>query len=99
MEGGGMATFIMAMSINPSAKKTHPDLSKQINKSFDIFARNHMPVSNLFATLGRYDYLVIFEASDQGAAFKIALEINNLGVLETETWPVVPYEEFSKLIE
>lgn len=94
-----MATFIMAMTINPGAKKAHPDLGNQINKSFDVLANNKLPVQNLFATLGRYDYLVIFDAPDQSAAFKVALEINNLGVLETETWPVVPYDDFSKLIE
>jgi uncharacterized protein with GYD domain len=94
-----MASFIMAMTINPSAKKTHPDLSRQISKSLDVFAAMGVRVSDLFATLGRYDYLAVFEADDQSMAFKIALEINNKGVLETETWPVVPYDDFSKLIE
>ena len=94
-----MATFIMAMTINPGAKKAHPDLGNQINKSLDVFADNNLSVQSLFATLGRYDYMVIFEATDQAAAFKVALDINNRGILETETWPVVPYEDFSKLLE
>lgn len=94
-----MATYIMAMTINPGAKKAHPDLGNQINKSFDVFASNNLPVQSLFATLGRYDYLVIFDAADQSVAFKVALEINNRGILETETWPVVPYDDFSHLIE
>jgi uncharacterized protein with GYD domain len=93
-----MASFIMAMSINPNAKKTHPDLSHDISKSLDTFAEMGVKVSSLFATLGRYDYLAVFDADDQSVAFKIALEINNKGVLETETWPVVPYDDFSQLI-
>ena len=94
-----MAVFIMAMSINPNAKKMHPDLSHQVNESLELFSKNKIKVVNLFATLGRYDYLAIFEATDQTVAFRVATEINSKGILETETWPVIPYEDFSRLIQ
>jgi len=93
-----MATFVMAMSINPTAKKTHADLNNQINISLDRFRKSNVKIDQLFATLGRYDYLAIFDAADQMIAFKIASEINNLGVLETETWPIIPYDEFTRLV-
>jgi uncharacterized protein with GYD domain len=94
-----MAAFIMAMTINPNAKRAHPDLSRQVNTSLEVFALNGVKVVKLYATLGRYDYLAMFDATEQKAAFKIASEINALGILETETWPVIPYEEFSQLIQ
>ncbi|UCE23557.1 MAG: GYD domain-containing protein [Candidatus Zixiibacteriota bacterium] len=94
-----MASFIMAMTINPNAKKMHPDLSHQINESLELFTKNEIKVINLFATLGRYDYLAIFDAPDQSLAFRVAAEINLKGVLETETWPVVPYEDFTQIIK
>ncbi|SYZ73446.1 hypothetical protein TRIP_C21564 [Candidatus Zixiibacteriota bacterium] len=93
-----MATFIMAMTINPNAKKMHADLSQQVNNSFEVFALNNIKLSSLYATLGRYDYLAIFETADQAVAFRTASMINSKGILETETWPVIPYDEFSKLI-
>jgi uncharacterized protein with GYD domain len=93
-----MASFIMAMTINPNAKKLHHNLSHQINDSLDVFTRNNVKVLNLYATLGRYDLLAMFDATDQAMAFKVASEINTKGILETETWPVIPYEEFSQLI-
>lgn len=93
-----MATFIMAMQINPNAKKLHDDLSNQINDSFEVFRLNNIKVDSLYATLGRYDYLAIFEAKDQTIAFKLASEINNKGILETETWPVINYDEFTQLL-
>ena len=92
-----MATFIMALQINPSAKKMHADLSAQINDSLDVFSRNNVKVNDLYATLGRYDYLAIFDAADQTVAFRVASEINNKGILETETWPVIAYDEFTQL--
>lgn len=94
-----MAIFIMAMTINPSAKKTHPDLSTQVSDSLDIFKEKGVKVQNLYATLGRYDYVAIFDAADQTVAFQIASNINVKGILETETWPVIPYEDFSRLIK
>lgn len=94
-----MATFIMAMSINPTAKKTHPGLSHDINDSLEVFTRNNVKVSQLFATLGRYDYVAVFDCPDQTVAFRVATLINDLGILDTETWPVIPYEDFSKLLK
>jgi uncharacterized protein with GYD domain len=93
-----MASFIMAMTINPNAKKLHHDLSHQINDSLDVFTKNSVKVFNLYATLGRYDLLAMFDAPDQTVAFKVASEINTKGILETETWPVIPYEDFSQLV-
>lgn len=100
IQAGGnlMATFIMAMNINSDAKKVHPDLSHQINESLDVFSKNKVKILNLYATLGRYDYIAIFDAGDQTIAFQVASEINSRGVLETETWPVISYDDFSRLI-
>jgi uncharacterized protein with GYD domain len=89
----------MAMTLNPNAKKEHPDLTHQVDESMDAFAHNGVKVERIFATLGRYDYLVLFEAEDQSKAFKVASDINAMGLLETETWPVIPYEEYQELLQ
>ena len=93
-----MAVYIMAMILNPNAKKQHADLQHQIDESMNAFARHGVHVDQLFATLGRYDYLAMFHADDQTVAFKVASEINSLGLLETETWPVIPYEDYQALM-
>ncbi len=93
-----MTNFIMAMSINPDAKKKHPNLSHCVNESMEVFSRMELKVEYIFATLGRYDFLVAFEALDQRDAFKVASEINAQGIINTETWPVIPYDDFSKLL-
>ncbi len=93
-----MTSFIMAMTLNPNAKKEHPDITHQVDESMDAFARHGIIVDRLFATLGRYDYLVLFQAEDQKMAFKVASDINSMGLLETETWPVIPYEDYQELL-
>jgi uncharacterized protein with GYD domain len=93
-----MASFIMAMHICSSARKLHSELPKQIDDSLEVFTKNGVHVKEIFATMGRYDVIVTFETDDQTVAFKVASQINNLGVLETETWPVIPFEDFSSLL-
>ncbi|MBU8934547.1 MAG: GYD domain-containing protein [candidate division Zixibacteria bacterium] len=93
-----MATYIMAMTINPAAKKEHPDLSHHVNQSLEIFTKNKVIVEKLYATLGRYDFLAVFQAEDQIVAFRVASEINSAAILETETWPVIPFEDFAQLL-
>ena len=94
-----MANFIMAMKINPDAKKHYDNLSHQVNESLELLNGEDVKAIKLFATLGRYDFLAVFDAPDQTVAFRVASEINRMGVLETETWPVIPYEDFSRLIQ
>lgn len=93
-----MASFMMAMTINQQARKEHPDVTHQVEESLAVFSEHDITVEKLFATLGRYDYLVLFEAADQTEAFKVAAEINGRGTVDTETWPLMPYEDFSKIV-
>jgi uncharacterized protein with GYD domain len=94
-----MASFIMAMNVLADAKKLHTDLAHQIDLSLDLFIKGGAENLQVFATMGRYDIVAFFDAEDHNAAFRIASLINARGVLETETWPVIPFEEFSQLIE
>jgi len=93
-----MPAFIMAMSINPNAKRQHTNLSIQINESLDCFKVDGVKLKNIYATMGRYDCLAVFDAEDQTVAFRIASTINGKGILETETWPVIPFDDFSQLV-
>lgn len=93
-----MTSFIMAMNILADAKKLHSDLAHQIDLSLDLFAENQVKKLKVYATMGRYDMVAIFDAEDQNVAFKVASQINARGVLETETWPIIPFEDFSNMI-
>ncbi len=93
-----MASFMMAMNINQEAKNDHPDVTHQVDLSLEVFKEHHLKVNFVFATLGRYDYLVLFDSDDQEEAFKVAAEINDRRVLHTETWPLISYADFSRLV-
>ena len=93
-----MSSYIMAMNISSKAREKDTSLAQQITMSLEAFADSGVKVHNLFATLGRYDCLAVFETDDQETAFKVASRINSLGVLETETWPVIPFDDFTRLL-
>ena len=93
-----MAAYIMALSINPAAKKDHPDLMRHINDSLEILNEHNIKIDRMFATLGRFDFLACFDTDDQQLVFKIATTINEKGILDTETWPVIPFEDFSEIL-
>ena len=93
-----MAAFIMAMSLNPNAKKEHGDLSHQIDESLAVFKKYGVKLSQLYATMGRYDIVAVFDTDNHSTAFKVASSITSMGILDTETWPVIPFEEFQQLI-
>jgi uncharacterized protein with GYD domain len=51
-----------------------------------------------YCTLGRYDFLIVFEAPDRGAALQIAVAAERYG-LDLETLPVVDVEHLGKMVE
>ncbi len=52
-----------------------------------------------YALLGPYDFIDIYEAPDQDAAFRVSLLSRELGAASAESWPAIPYEKYLPIIE
>lgn len=52
-----------------------------------------------YALLGQYDFMDIYEAPDQEAAFKVSLLSRELGALSAESWPAISYEKYLPIVE
>jgi uncharacterized protein with GYD domain len=52
-----------------------------------------------YALLGPYDFIDIYEAPDQDAAFRVSLLSRELGATSAESWPAIPYESYLPIIE
>jgi uncharacterized protein with GYD domain len=48
-----------------------------------------------WATLGRYDFIVVIEAPDDKAAMQSSAEIGALGGADVETLPAIPSDELT----
>ncbi len=52
-----------------------------------------------YAILGPYDFLDIFEATDETEAAKVSLLSRAAGATLAESWTTIPYSEFLDLLE
>lgn len=55
-------------------------------------------VSHL-ALLGPYDFMDIYEAPDQEAAFRVSLLSRELGAVAAESWPAISYDKYLPIVE
>lgn len=52
-----------------------------------------------YALLGPYDFIDVYEAPDQEAAFRVSLLSRELGAVSAESWPAIPYEKYLPIVE
>jgi uncharacterized protein with GYD domain len=91
-----MVTFAMLTRIAPGAVGSPADYER-LGRQVEEAVRAGCPEAHWigsYAVLGPYDYLDLFEATDVRMASRVAVIVRSFGHARTETWPVVPYEEF-----
>jgi len=52
-----------------------------------------------YALLGPYDFMDIFEASNEEVAAKVSWITLSAGAVQAESWPAIPYHRFLELVE
>lgn len=52
-----------------------------------------------YALLGPYDFMDIYEAPDQAAAFKVSILSRELGAVSAESWPAISYDKYLPIVE
>ena len=95
-----MPTYAMLTRLTPEAVKAPADL-KQLEKKVAERVRKDCPqvkwLAN-YAILGPYDYLDLFEAPDEETAAKVVMITRSFGHAQTETWTILPWERFERII-
>lgn len=78
-------------------KKPTREMIKQNLELIEKDKKAGVQVREIFWTLGRYDAVVIFDAPDEKAAMKMAMERGEN--MSAETMVAIPAEEARKLVE
>lgn len=94
-----MATFVRLVSLTDQGVKNIRKFSDQLAEARKVLEANKGKILQIFATLGRYDFVAIIEAPDEKTAMKVSALIGSQGNIRAETLPAVPLEEFNKAVE
>lgn len=73
------------------------DFHKRFEEIKKIQAKNGAKLLCAYATLGRYDFVIVLEAPDDKTLMKLSTVIGSKGNLEIEALPAIPIEEFAKM--
>lgn len=96
-----MQIFIILTRLSPDAvksPKTLEDLERRVMDRIRWECPEVEWIHN-FAILGPYDYVDIFRAPDEIAAFKVATIIRTFGHCTTEVWTATEWSRFKSLIQ
>jgi uncharacterized protein with GYD domain len=93
-----MPVYIMLMKATNEAAKDSQGFLKALEDTLKTLPERGIKLLGFYATMGRYDYIVIGEASDDEAAWRFAYQLNAGGWLRSETLKALPFEELSKIL-
>ncbi len=95
-----MPVFALLTRLSPDALKGPRTIEELAHIAIKEVEENCPGIKWLanYATLGPYDYLDIFEASDEREAAKVATVIRSFGHATTETWTLVPWDRYKEAI-
>jgi uncharacterized protein with GYD domain len=89
-------TYIMLTSLTSDGVKTiknNPGRVAEVNREMEQLG---VTVVNQWATLGRYDFVSVVDAPDEGTMAKVSVEMGSRGTVMNETMTAIPAEEFTK---
>jgi uncharacterized protein with GYD domain len=89
-----MSLYVVLSKLTDEGRKTlkaKPDRLKEVNVEL---GRMGIKVLQQYALLGKYDFLNVIEAPDNGTVVKVMVNLGARGTLETMTMSALPIDEF-----
>jgi uncharacterized protein with GYD domain len=96
-----MATYILVTKLSSELTKDVKKRAEIGRKWIERVKKNCPEVKFLahYALLGPYDFLDIYETSDDKSAAKVSMISLSGGAIAAESWTAIPYKEFIDLIK
>jgi uncharacterized protein with GYD domain len=88
---------VIFISLGRLRKKLTKDGVAEASRVVERASKEGVKFLNLYYTLGRYDVVAIFEATDEKTAMRMTMSLGDIEA--TETLVGVPREEAIKLVE
>ncbi len=92
-----MPIYITMTHLNEMGRETIKVSPRKIQANNKALAAMGVKVLGQYITLGRYDFVNIFEAKNEATILKAAANLSGKGVAHTETMAGLTIEEFLKI--
>lgn len=89
-----MPTYIMLSTLTPEGVQTiknNPARIREVNKELEQLGAK---VTAQWSVLGRYDFVNVVEAPDEGVMARVSLELGSRGTARYETLSAIPIDDF-----
>ncbi|WP_205695996.1 GYD domain-containing protein [Conexibacter sp. SYSU D00693] len=89
-----MPTYIMLTTLTPEGVQTvknNPARIREVNQEIEQLGAT---VKAQWSVLGRYDFVNIVEAPDEGVMARVSLELGSRGTGRYETLSAIPIDDF-----
>jgi uncharacterized protein with GYD domain len=93
-----MATYMSLIRFTDQGIRNVKDAPERIAAVEKMFGQLGARMTEIYLTMGRYDYVVLMEAPDDETATKAALAVSSLGNVRTETLRAYARPEIGKII-
>ena len=94
-----MPFYVRLIKLTDQGVKDIKNLDKHIATARKILEANGGKLVSAYATLGRYDLVIVVEAPDDKTSAKIASQVASEGILRPESMAAVPLDEFLKSLK
>jgi uncharacterized protein with GYD domain len=87
-------TYVMLSTLNPEGVQTlksNPQRIREVNKEIEQLGAT---VKAQWAVLGRYDFVNVVEAPDEGTIARVSMELGSRGTMKLETLTAIPVDDF-----
>ena len=94
-----MPQFVILGNFTQKRMETIKALPENLKEAINVFKSYGVKMNTFVFTMGRYDFVGIFEAPDAETISKALLRWGSKGLLKTETLTGFTGEEMSKLLK
>jgi uncharacterized protein with GYD domain len=87
-------TYVMLSTLTPEGVQTiknNPSRIREVNREIEQLGAT---VKAQWVVLGRFDFVNIVEAPDEGTIARVSLELGSRGTARYESLPAIPIDDF-----
>jgi uncharacterized protein with GYD domain len=94
-----VATYVILCNLTDQGARTMHDLPARLENARATFRQHGAELTQIFMSMGTYDYVVIANAPDDETMTRVALAVSGQGNVRTASFRVFTESEALKLVE